>query len=63
MSIFQEPKEEGSDEKDVKKEPTIGTEFGLKTDQYERKNAALKRATAATASRDWSEQVCERILP
>ena len=52
-------KEESGDggDKEVKKEPTsIGTEFGLKTDQYERKNAALKRATAATASRDWTEQ-------
>ena len=24
--------------------------------QYDRRNAALKRATAATASRDWTEQ-------
>ncbi len=35
----------------------IGTEFGLKTDQYDRKNAAMKRASAATASRDWTDQV------
>ena len=34
----------------------IGTDFGLKTDQFDRRNAAMKRATAATASRDWTEQ-------
>lgn len=40
------------------KEPSVtpGTEFGLKTDQYEKKNAALKRATAVAASRDWTDQ-------
>ena len=45
---------EGESSSSVKKE--IGTDFGLKTDQYERKNAAMKRATAATASRDWTDQ-------
>ena len=44
----------GDDGKD--KKPEIGTDFGLKTDQFDRRNAAMKRATAATASRDWSEQ-------
>merc|ERR1711868_125280 len=34
----------------------IGNDFGLKSDQYDKRNAALKRATAATASRDWSPQ-------
>merc|ERR1711997_1120686 len=34
----------------------IGNDFGLKSDQYDKRNAALKRATAATASRDWTEQ-------
>ncbi len=48
-----EEDKEGDKDKDKKE---IGTEFGLKTDQYERKNAALKRATAATASRDWTDQ-------
>jgi len=43
-------KEEGG------KKGEIGTEFGLKTDQYDKRNAALKKATAATASRDWTEQ-------
>merc|ERR1719211_598248 len=38
------------------KKPEIGNDFGLKTDQFDRRNAALKRATAATASRDWTEQ-------
>lgn len=38
------------------KKPEIGTDFGLRTDQYDRRNAALKQATAATASRDWTEQ-------
>ena len=45
----------GPEDVDLKK-PEIGTDFGLRTDQYDRRNAALKRATAATASRDWSEQ-------
>ncbi len=45
---------EGEGDAPVKKE--IGTDFGLKTDQYEKKNAALKRSTAATASRDWTDQ-------
>eukprot|EP00094_Tigriopus_californicus_P005291 TCALIF_05101-PA protein Name:"Similar to SMARCC2 SWI/SNF complex subunit SMARCC2 (Homo sapiens)" AED:0.04 eAED:0.04 QI:0/0.66/0.57/0.85/1/1/7/277/1078 len=47
------------DESDDKKKPSdiaIGTEFGLKTDQYDKKNAALKQSTAAVASRDWTEQ-------
>merc|ERR1719511_81447 len=35
---------------------TVGPDFGLKSDQYDKRNAALKRATAATASRDWTEQ-------
>ena len=38
------------------KKPDVGADFGLRTDQYDRRNAALKRATAATASRDWTEQ-------
>ncbi len=34
------------------KKPTeIGTDFGLRTDQYDKRNAALKKATAAVASR------------
>merc|ERR1712012_1448456 len=38
------------------RKPDVGGEFGLKTDIYDRRNAALKRASAATASRDWTEQ-------
>ena len=44
-----------AEEGEVKK-PDVGADFGLRTDQYDRRNAALKRASAATASRDWSEQ-------
>lgn len=33
------------------KKMEIGTDFGLKTDQYDKRNAALKKSTAATASR------------
>jgi SWI/SNF related-matrix-associated actin-dependent regulator of chromatin subfamily C len=36
--------------------PDISNDFGLRTDQYDRRNAALKISTAATASRDWTEQ-------
>merc|ERR1712038_153299 len=42
-------------EKEAKK-MDIGNDFGLKSDQYDKRNAALKRSTAATASRDWTEQ-------
>ena len=45
-------KEDGSGGKKME----IGTDFGLKTDQYDKRNAALKKSTAATASRDWTEQ-------
>merc|ERR1712002_937621 len=38
------------------RKPDIGGEFGLKTDIYDRRNAALKRASAAVASRDWTQQ-------
>merc|ERR1712012_982119 len=38
------------------RKPDVGGEFGLKTDIYDRRNAALKRASAATASRDWTHQ-------
>jgi len=39
-----------------RKPPEIGGDFGLKTDIYDKRNAALKRASAATASRDWTQQ-------
>merc|ERR1712168_329486 len=35
---------------------TVGGEFGLKTDIYDKRNAALKRANAAVASHDWTQQ-------
>merc|ERR1719186_1068924 len=44
-------KEESGDKK-----PEIGGDFGLKTDIYDKRNAVMKRATAATASRDWTQQ-------
>merc|ERR1711915_1164537 len=44
------------DRPDVERKPDIGGEFGLKTDIYDRRNAALKRASAAVASRDWTQQ-------
>merc|ERR1719391_995537 len=34
----------------------VGPDFGLKTDIYDKRNAALKRVNAATASRDWTQQ-------
>ena len=62
-----ESSKEGGEKEGAKKEPEtgadspkkkleIGTEFGLRTDQYDKRNAALKKSTAATASRDWTEQ-------
>merc|ERR1712029_907716 len=44
------------DRPDPERKPDVGGEFGLKTDIYDRRNAALKRASAATASRDWTPQ-------
>ena len=34
----------------------MGTCLYVHTDQFDRRNAALKRSTAATASRDWTDQ-------
>ena len=39
------------DKPETDRKPDVGGEFGLKTDIYDRRNAALKRASAATASR------------
>jgi len=44
------------DRPDPDRKPEVGGEFGLKTDIYDRRNAALKRASAAVASRDWTQQ-------
>ena len=44
------------DKSESERKPDVGGEFGLKTDIYDRRNAALKRASAATASRDWTPQ-------
>ena len=38
------------------KKPEIGTDFGLKTDQYEQKNTAPKKMAASNAVRDWTDQ-------
>ncbi|KAL1122966.1 hypothetical protein AAG570_003290 [Ranatra chinensis] len=39
-----------------KTESDLGSNFGLKLDQYARKPAAMKNKTAANATRDWTEQ-------
>jgi len=44
------------DKPDPDRKTDIGGEFGLKTDIYDKRNAALKRANAAVASRDWTQQ-------
>merc|ERR1712223_1805451 len=54
-------KEPNSSEKNDKKPETVAAagsvgDFGLHTDQFDRRNAALKRSTAAIASRDWTDQ-------
>ena len=54
-------KEPNSADKNDKKPEAVATagavgEFGLHTDQFDRRNAALKRSTAAIASRDWTDQ-------
>merc|ERR1719481_2014661 len=50
------------DKPDQDRKPDIGGDFGLKTDIYDRRNAALKRSSAATASRDWSQQETLQLL-
>merc|ERR1712045_1096400 len=47
---------DATDTKGEKKVGETGNDFGLKTDQFDRRNAALKKSTAAIASRDWTEQ-------
>ncbi|KAK7864658.1 hypothetical protein R5R35_012427 [Gryllus longicercus] len=46
------------DKKDALKKPETdpGTNFGLKLDQYARKPAALRNKTAASMTREWTEQ-------
>merc|ERR1711976_504026 len=59
-STGEDSKEREEDDKtsDKKTDITGSTtgEFGLRTDQFDRRNAALKRSTAAFASRDWTDQ-------
>merc|ERR1719232_1118449 len=45
-----------ADKTDGERKPDVGGDFGLKTDIYDRRNAALKRSSAAVASRDWTHQ-------
>lgn len=46
------------DKKPVDKKPEfgIGTDFGLKLDQYSKKTGALKNKSAASQAREWTEQ-------
>jgi SWI/SNF related-matrix-associated actin-dependent regulator of chromatin subfamily C len=57
-----QPQTNGDAATNDEKKPDIGNDFGLRTDQYDRRNAALKRATAAIASRDWTEQETLMLL-
>lgn len=41
---------------DKKPEFSIGTDFGLKLDQYSKKTGALKNKSAASQAREWTEQ-------
>lgn len=41
---------------DKKPEFGIGTDFGLKLDQYSKKTGALKNKSAASQAREWTEQ-------
>ena len=51
---------DGSSKSANEKETENGGEkkpdFGLHTDQFDKRNAALKKSTAAVASRDWTDQ-------
>ncbi|XP_069172419.1 SWI/SNF complex subunit SMARCC2 isoform X3 [Procambarus clarkii] len=46
------------DKKPIDKKPdfSIGTDFGLKLDQYSKKTGALKNKSAASQAREWTEQ-------
>ncbi|KAG7165190.1 SWI/SNF complex subunit SMARCC2-like [Homarus americanus] len=46
------------DKKTTDKKPdfSIGTDFGLKLDQYSKKTGALKNKSAASQAREWTEQ-------
>ena len=41
---------------DRKPDISIGTDFGLKLDQYSKKTGALKNKSAASQAREWTEQ-------
>lgn len=41
---------------DKKPDFNIGTDFGLKLDQYSKKTGALKNKSAASQAREWTEQ-------
>ncbi|XP_065344362.1 SWI/SNF complex subunit SMARCC2 isoform X3 [Cloeon dipterum] len=43
-------------------EEAIGTNFGLKLDQYTKKPAAMRNKTAANMARDWTEQETLMLL-
>jgi len=45
-----------ADKPDADRKPDVGGDFGLKTDIYDKRNAMQKRANAASASRDWTQQ-------
>merc|ERR1712051_609645 len=60
-----EPSDEDADAEKPDKKPEVSAisgEFGLHTDQFDRRNAALKRSTAAIASRDWTDQETTLLL-
>lgn len=60
-----EPSDEDADAEKPDKKPEVSAisgEFGLHTDQFDRRNAALKRSTAAIASRDWTDQETMLLL-
>merc|ERR1712051_721648 len=60
-----EPSDEDADAEKPDKKPEVSAisgEFGLHTDQFDRRNAVLKRSTAAIASRDWTDQETMLLL-
>jgi hypothetical protein len=64
-AIATEPSDEDADAEKPDKKPEVSAisgEFGLHTDQFDRRNAALKRSTAAIASRDWTDQETMLLL-
>ena len=56
VDFEKKPASEQQQEGEKKPEVSVGTDFGLKLDQYSKKTGALKNKSAASQAREWTEQ-------